>query len=317
MTMPDPSISRRDALKLTATAAATFMTPSLLAAQPPPTPPTPPAPPAPLFHISLAQWSLHRTIFGGTLDHLDFPKAARRDYGIDAVEYVTQFFKTHDDAAIRELKSRCDDEGVRSLLIMCDGQGNLGDPDEAARLKAVENHRKWVAAAVALGCHSIRVNAQSRGTLDEQERLAADGLRRLCEIGEEHAINIIVENHGGPSSRGDWLAAVMRRVEHPRIGTLPDFGNWQEYDRYLGVKELMPFAKAVSAKSHDFDERGNETGTDYRRMLRIVLDAGYSGHIGIEYEGSTLSEPDGIRATKRLLETVHAELLESGYQPPR
>jgi L-ribulose-5-phosphate 3-epimerase len=303
---PDPSISRRDALQLTAAAAATLMMPTLLMGL------TPPAPPTPLFHISLAQWSLHRTIFGGTLSHLDFPRAARRDYGIDTVEYVTQFFRAHDDAAIRELKSRCDGEGVRSLLIMCDGQGALGDPDETARLKAVDNHRTWVAAAAALGCHSIRVNAQSGGTLDEQERLAADGLRRLCEIGEEHAIYIIVENHGGASSRGDWLSAVMRGVAHPRCGTLPDFGNWQEYDRYQGVRELMPFAKAVSAKSHTFDERGDETRTDYRRMLRIVLDAGYRGHIGIEYEGSTLSEPDGIRATKRLLETVRAELQNAG-----
>jgi L-ribulose-5-phosphate 3-epimerase len=305
---PFGQISRRDAIKLTAAAAATLMTPTLLSAA---------APPEPLFRLSLAQWSLHRTIFGGKLDHLDFPKAAKREYGFDAVEYVSQFFKGHDGAAIDELKNRCDGEGVRSLLIMCDGQGALGDPDEAARLKAVENHRRWVIAAAALGCHSIRVNAESRGTHEEQERLAADGLRRLCEIGDEHAINILVENHGGASSRGDWLAGVMRRVDHPRIGTLPDFGNWYEYDRYQGVRELMPFAKAVSAKSHDFDDDGGETRTDYRRMVRIVLDAGYRGHLGVEYEGSKLSEDEGIRATKRLLETVHAELTAADYQPPR
>jgi sugar phosphate isomerase/epimerase len=170
-----------------------------------------------------------------------------------------------------------------------------------------------VEAAKFLGCHSIRVNAQSRGSYDEQLDRAAEGLRKLTEFGAVHDINVIVENHGGLSSNGAWLAAVIRKVDHPRAGTLPDFGNFQvskdeEYDRYKGVQELMPFAKGVSAKSHDFDDQGNETHTDYRRMLKIVLDAGYRGYVGIEYEGSKLSEPDGIRATKRLLEKVRQEL---------
>lgn len=269
----------------------------------------------PLFTISLAEWSLHKTLFAGQLDNLDFPGTARRTYGIDAVEYVNQFFKDRakDTDYLRELKKRCDDAGVRSLLIMCDGEGALGDPDGAARTTAVENHYRWVEAAKFLGCHSIRVNAQSSGTPDEQRRLAADGLRRLTEFGAKHEINVIVENHGGISSNGAWLASVMKAVDHPRCGTLPDFGNFQIregewYDRYQGVQELMPFAKAVSAKSHVFDAQGNERDTDYRRMMKIVLDAGYRGYLGIEYEGDELSEPDGIRATKTLLERVRSEL---------
>lgn len=269
----------------------------------------------PLFSISLAEWSLHRALQAGQLDNLDFPATARRTYGLEAVEYVNQFFKDRakDADYLRELRRRADDAGVRSLLIMCDGEGALGDPDGAARTKAVENHYRWVEAAAFLGCHSIRVNAQSSGTPDEQRRLAADGLRRLTEFGAQHQMNVIVENHGGISSNGAWLASVMRAVDHPRCGTLPDFGNFQVresewYDRYQGVKELMPFAKAVSAKSHDFDADGNERHTDYRRMLRIVLDAGYRGYLGIEYEGDEISEPDGIRATKVLLERVRGEL---------
>jgi sugar phosphate isomerase/epimerase len=102
-------------------------------------------------------------------------------------------------------------------------------------------------------------------------------------------------------------------VDHPRCGTLPDFGNFQVaegewYDRYQGVEELMPFAKAVSAKSHAFDDQGNERDTDYARMMRIVLDAGYRGWVGIEYEGDEVGEPEGIRATKTLLERVRGEL---------
>ena len=261
------------------------------------------------FEISLAQWSFHKALFAKQLDNLDFAVTARRDYGIGAVEYVNQFFKdkASDRAYLAEMKKRADDNGVRSVLIMCDGEGALGDPDEARRTTAVENHYRWVEAAKFLGCHSIRVNAESRGTWDEQKDRAADGLRRLSEFGDTHGINVIVENHGGLSSNGQWLAATIRQAGHPRCGTLPDFGNFrisdtEEYDRYKGVSELMPFAKGVSAKSNDFDAEGNETGTDYGRMLKIVLDAGYSGYIGIEYEGSRLSEADGVKATKALLE---------------
>lgn len=271
----------------------------------------------PLFDISLAQWSLHRTIRSGRLDPLDFAPAARERFGLEAVEYVNQFFsdRAADLNYLGEMKRRADDAGVRSLLIMCDGEGALGDPDPAHRREAVENHAPWVEAAALLGCHSIRVNAASRGGYREQLRLAADGLRRLCEFSDSRGIDILVENHGGLSSNGAWLAEVIRAVDHPRAGTLPDFGNFRMrdepeewYDRYRGVRELMPYARAVSAKSHEFGPDGNELRTDYHRMLRIVLESGYRGHIGIEYEGDGLSEYDGIMATLRLLERVRAQL---------
>ena len=268
-----------------------------------------------LFRISLAQWSLHRALKEGTLDHLDFAAAAKETYGIGAVEYVNSFFKdkAEDRDYLAQMKKRAADAGVTSLLIMCDGEGRLGDPDDSRRAEAVRNHYKWVEAAAQLGCHSIRVNAASEGSYEQQQRLAADGLARLTEFAAERGVSVIVENHGGLSSNGAWLAGVIQRVDHERCGTLPDFGNFrisqdEQYDRYKGVKELMPFAKAVSAKAHDFDEQGNETATDYLRMLRIVLDAGYHGHVGIEYEGERLSEHDGILATKRLLERVRHEL---------
>ncbi len=275
----------------------------------------------PLFEISLAQWSLHLTLFAGELDNLDFPATAKGDFGIDAVEYVNQFFKdkAEDQSYLSDLKQRADDNGVQNVLIMCDAEGNLGDPDGQARTRAVENHYRWVEAARYLGCHSIRVNARSQGSPEEQRDLAVDGLRRLTEFAAERDINVIVENHGGISSNGEWLASVMKAVDHPRCGTLPDFGNFrvaqgETYDRYKGVAELMPFAKGVSAKANEFDEDGNERNIDYVRMMRIVLDAGYRGRVGIEYEGRELSEADGIRATKRLLERVRSQL-ESEYGP--
>jgi len=263
-----------------------------------------------LFEISLAQWSLHKTLFGGKLDNLDFPGVAKERFGIQAVEYVNQFFKdkAKDAAYLGELAKRADDAGVKNVLIMCDGLGNLGDPDNAARTQAIENHFPWVEAAKRLGCHSIRVNAASKGSFDEQQKLAADGLARLSDYAKQLEISVIVENHGGLSSNGEWLAGVMKMVDRPNCGTLPDFGNFHDYDRYKGIEELMPFAKGVSAKSHDFDADGNETHTDYRKALQLVLDAGYHGFVGVEYEGSQLPEDEGIMATKKLLERVRDEL---------
>jgi sugar phosphate isomerase/epimerase len=262
------------------------------------------------FKLSLAQWSLHRALKSGKLDNLEFASVARDRFGIEAVEYVNQFFKdkAKDRDYLGEMKKRAEDKGVKSLLIMCDGEGALGDPDDAKRREAVENHYRWVEAAKFLGCHSIRVNAQSSGSYEEQLALAADGLRRLSEFAKEHGLNVLVENHGGLSSNGKWLAAVMTKVDLPNCGTLPDFGNFHDYDRYQGVTELMPFAKAVSAKSHDFDDQGNETHTDYFKMMKIVLDAGYHGFVGIEYEGSSLDEHAGIQATKDLLLRVREKL---------
>ncbi|MCB9872486.1 MAG: TIM barrel protein [Planctomycetes bacterium] len=270
----------------------------------------PPAPP--LFRLSLAQWSLHRSLGRGapaTMTDIEFAGVAAR-LGFEGIEYVNQFFKdkAKDAAHLAALRRAAADHGVRSLLIMIDGEGHLGDPDTARRRRAVENHFPWVEAARTLGCHAIRVNAASKGTPEEQARLAADGLRQLTEFGAQHDLDVIVENHGGLSSNGAWLSGVIRSVGHRRCGTLPDFGNFGSYDRYRGVRELMPFARAVSAKSHDFDERGNETHTDYLQMMRIVVDAGYHGFVGVEYEGRKLPEIEGILATKRLLERVRTQL---------
>lgn len=270
----------------------------------------------PRFQISLAQWSLHKLFYAGEIDNLDFAKEAHA-MGFGAIEYVNGFFKdkAHDGAYLTDMHNRATDLGLTQLLIMCDGEGNLGDPDEAKRTEAIENHRKWLDAAARFGCHSIRVNAASAGTYEEQQKLAADGLRRLTEIAGPYKLNVIVENHGGLSSNGKWLAGVMEMVGDPRCGTLPDFGNfcfdWSKaedpdawYDRYLGVSEMMPYAKAVSAKSHEFDDKGDEVRTDYYKMVEIVLDAGYTGWIGVEYEGEKHPPREGCVLTKRLLERI-------------
>ena len=263
----------------------------------------------PLFQISLAQWTINRELRSGKIDNLDFAKVAH-DHGIFAVEYVNQFFmdKAQDRAYLRAMKKRSSDLGVTNVLIMCDREGNIGDPDDKARAKTVDNHRKWIDAAKFLGCHSIRVNAGSAGTWDEQVKLAADGLSRLTEIGAEQDINVIVENHGGLSSNADWLAQVITEVNHPRCGTLPDTGNFQirkgeTYDSYRGVKKLMAWAKGVSIKDKVWDGQGNQSEMDFPRMLKIVLDAGYRGYCGIEYGGYA-----GLNEARGRLERVREEL---------
>ena len=272
------------------------------------------------FKISLAQWSLHRALGmrepAATMDNLDFA-AKTKSFGIDAVEYVNQFFKDKgkDTKYIDEMIKRADDNGVKNLLIMVDREGNLGDLDDKKRTQAIENHYQWIDAAHRMGCHSIRVNAAGEGSAEDVAKAAVNGLGRLSEYGKQAGLNVIVENHGSHSSDGSWLADVMKQINMDNCGTLPDFGNfclerredWScitEYDRYKGTEELMPFAKAVSAKTNDFDNDGNETHTDFVKIMKIVKNHDYKGYIGVEYEGSAMSEDEGIIATKKLLEKV-------------
>ncbi len=270
----------------------------------------------PLYKISVAEYSLHRMLAAGELDPRDYGPFCKQHFDVDAVEYWMGPFsdKAEDRPYMCEMHCKSIDAGVKEQLIMIDGEGDLGAADSALRTQAVENHYKWVQAAKMMGCHSIRVNARSSGNREEQAKLAADGLQRLCEFAAPYRINVIVENHGGLSSDGAWLSDVIRQVNLPNCGTLPDFGNFrlegdQWYDRYQGVAELMPFAKAVSAKSHEFDADGNEVRTDYRQMMKIVVDAGYHGYVGVEWEGEgPTSEIEGVLLTKRLLERVRDEL---------
>lgn len=269
------------------------------------------------FDISLAEWSLHKALFGKKITNLDFPGIARKDFDISIVEYVNQFFKdkAQDTAYLNDLLTRCKDNGITNHLIMIDGEGNLGASDAAERMKAVDNHHKWVECAKYLGCKTIRVNAAGQGTAEEVANAAVEGLSKLGEFAKTMNINVIVENHGGYSSNGQWLSGVMKQVNMKNVGTLPDFGNFcikrgqggtcaEEYDRYQGAKELMPFAKGASAKFYDFDANGNCVETDYSRIMKIVKDSGFRGIMGIEYEGNGLDEYEGIRKSKALLQRV-------------
>jgi sugar phosphate isomerase/epimerase len=268
-----------------------------------------------LFDISLAEWSLNKAIFAGKLDHLEFAAFTRKQ-GIGAVEYVNQFFKDKagDTAYLAEMKKRADDVDVVSLTIMCDSEGAIGHPEEKERLQAVDNHKKWVEAAKYLGCHSIRVNGYHPGVedYDEAMKLVSNGLRRLSEFADDQDVNVLIENHGGLSSNGKWLAGVMKMADHPRAGTMPDFGNFRlnresSYDSYRGVAELMPYAKAVSVKPTVWDDEGNQHPLDYVRMTKIVLDAGYRGYFGIEH-GREGEEAESIQEVKLGLEAARREL---------
>ena len=259
------------------------------------------------FKISLAEWSFHQALSKGEMTNMDFPKVAK-DYNLDAIEYVSTFFKGkgEDTEYLTKLKDECTKYGVKSLLIMVDGEGALADTSLAVREKSVANHYKWVKAAQFLGCHSIRVNAAGRGTREQVQAAAIDGLSKLADYAAKFNINVIVENHGGMSSDGIWLSTIMKTINKPNCGTLPDLGNFYEYDRYQGVADLMPFAKGVSGKTHNFDENGNETQIDYEKMMKIIADSGFKGYIDVEYEGTKLSEAEGVKASIALIQKVIA-----------
>ena len=305
--------SRRDFLKNTTTlAAAALVGAGRVVA----------APAKPFFDISLAEWSLHKALFKGEITNLDFPRVAREKYGISTVEYVNQFFKAKakDTQYLAELRGRCRDQGVTSHLIMVDGEGELGTADPRQRRQAVENHYKWLDAAAYLGCRTVRVNAFGPGSAGAVRQAAIESLRQLGTYARPLGLNVVVENHGGYTSDGQWLLGTIRGVDRPNVGILPDFGNFcvrrdsgelykgkcvEEYDKYAALAEWLPVVKGgVSAKAIDFDAAGNCVETDYPRMLALLKKAGFRGYLGIEYEGEALSEDAGIRQTKALLERV-------------
>ena len=277
------------------------------------------------IEVSLAEWSLHRALYGGKLDHLDFPAKVKKEFAISAVEYVNGFFggrkmdfkqAAKNAAYLKELLKRSQDVGVVNHLLMVDDEGPLAERDEKKRWQAVDNHRKWVETAKVLGCRTVRVNLLGAGSAEEKKTAAVESLGRLGALAEPMKINIVAENHGGVTSNGAWLAEVIKQVGLANVGTLPDFGNFclseswgstQEgcadlYDRYKGMAELLPYAKGVSAKSYDFDAKGEQPLMDYKRLIGLVKAAGYKGYVGIEFEGNTQPEEEGIRKTKALLE---------------
>lgn len=301
------------------------------------------------FTISLAEFSFAGQLMSGKMKNIDFPARAKNEFGISVVEYVSGFFngKHTDNNYLKELKQRCDDLGVKNNLIMVDGE-NIADLDQAKRKKAVESHYPWVDAANYLGCGMIRVNLGDTskamtGQPDEApvpaSEAASEGYLMLLEYAAKQNMAVIVENHFGNSTDIDWLVGVIKKVNMKNSGLLPDLGNFcmqrskpvtndikglmatkciKEYDRYEGVRKMMPYTKGISAKTHKFDSAGNETEIDYLKMFKIIKDGGLTGYVGIEYEGGLynmfdpsagyLSDEEGIKATKTLLENVRTKL---------
>jgi sugar phosphate isomerase/epimerase len=270
----------------------------------------------PTLKLSLAEWSLHRALEAKTIDNLEFPGIAKNTYGIDTVEYVNQFFPSAKNEYLSQLLQRTKDLGVTNHLIMIDNEGPLALPSDKERLTAVDDHKKWIEAAKFLGCKTVRVNLHGDGETNSKKTASIDSLSRLGEFAKPLDINVVVENHGSDSSKGTWLADVMKGVNKPNVGLLPDFGNFcithpwgsteqdcdNAYDRYQGVKEMLPFSKGgVSAKAYDFNDKGEQTLIDYKKMLDIVKASGFKGYIGIEFEGAGQSEDSGIRNTIALV----------------
>ncbi len=289
------------------------------------------------FKLALSQFSLASQFWTKQLDPLDFPKKSITVFGIPGLDYCSMFFadKAKDTTYLNELKKRALDNGCYNLRIMVDGEGVLGDLNKDVRTKAVENHYKWIDAAAILGCPMIRVNVEGEGDPKEVAKAAEESLNTLIIYGRKSNIDVIVENHIGISCNGAWLAGVMKEMNNPHCGTLADFGNFcinrskpptndiagwmqtkclEEYNRYDGIQELMPYAKGVHAKTHLFDANGNDTETDFAKMFKIIHDSGFKGWVSIEYEGGLikmytkndkyLDNDAGVLATKKLIEKV-------------
>ncbi|MEZ4857482.1 MAG: sugar phosphate isomerase/epimerase family protein [Flavobacteriaceae bacterium] len=287
--------------------------------------------PAKNYPLSLAQWSLNKPIFAGTADPMDFAKTAK-EFGFEGLEYVSQLYTNEavkfpmKEAGLQtildSLKARSERYGMKNVLIMIDGEGDFSFNDEKITAQAVENHKKWVDAAAYLGCHSIRVNLFGEEDPEAWVKNSVRSLKALCDYAATKNVNIIVENHGGLSSNGALLARVMKEVNMPNCGTLPDFGNFclkreggarwgapcvEEYDRYKGTAEILPFATGISAKSYAFDAQGNETTIDYYKMFNIIKNSDFDAFVGIEFEGPEEDPTEGIKATKALVEKAVAQ----------
>lgn len=272
------------------------------------------------FKISLAQWSIHKALFDGSIDHLDFAKIARK-FDCEGLEYVTNFFsdKAKNISYLNKMNNAAKNQGVENVLIMVSKEGYLASPKLDIRKKGIENHYKWIDAAHHLGCHAIRVDLRGGKIADEATKASLDSLNALSDYAKGSNINVLVENHGGFTSNGNWMYQLFSQIEKSNCGTLPDFGNFcikrdkkqnciDEYNKYKGLSETLPFAKAVSAKSRRFDSIGNEIETDYLRALKMVKEVGYTGYIGIEFEGNEVSEFKGIELTRNLLTKIGKQI---------
>jgi len=265
------------------------------------------------FKISLAEWSFHRAINSRLITNMDFPRIAREQFGIEGLEFVNQLWEAPIQDYVTRLKRRMNDTGTKGVLLMCDGEGLMGHSDRAVRMKAAQNHRKWVDIAAELGCHAIRTNMYSDlhpktdAEIETMLGYCSESFHDLCGYSKAAGLSVLIENHGGVSSDPDVVVRLMRKVDLPNFGTLPDFGNFpKEIDRYEAIRKLMAYAKGVSFKCWDFGPDGNETTLDVPRIMKIVRDAGYHGYVGIEYEGQRLSEWEGVAAAKRLLDRINA-----------
>jgi len=266
----------------------------------------------PRFEFGIQQYTFRRPIKSGKLDVLDYPMHCKTELGISNIEYWSGGLKKHKEAGyLAELKKRSVGEGLKNILILVDGIPQIDSPNAKVRAASTEGHKPWVDIAAGLECESIRINVNAGGDETENLKYAIAGLPPLLDYAQKAGVRILLENHGGNSSKGDWVAKLMTAVKHPAFGTLPDFGNFKSYDRYKGIEEMMPWAGTVCAKSHAFDDKGDEVKIDYFKMMKIVCASEYKGVISIEYEGGDQTPEAGSIATRELLKRAAAAAGES------
>ena len=255
------------------------------------------------FPIGIQEYTFNRLLRSGKLKHLDYPAMVKKELGIEHVEYWSRPFegKHTDKKFVGELNSRTKGEGISNVLILVDEKHELDHEKKSERDKSVDLHKGWIDCAAQLGCDAIRVNCRMGGDPKDNLNRAVDGVGRLCEYAKDTSVKVVIEPHGRNSQNPDWLLAVMKELDHSHAGILPDFNNFGSYDRYSAVRKTLPYAPAVCAKALKFDDEGNETHTDYFKMLKIVYESTFSGVISIEFEGHGVDPIVGSRMTKELI----------------
>jgi L-ribulose-5-phosphate 3-epimerase len=246
--------------------------------------------------ISLAQWALNQEIRAGELTNLDFPRIAREEFGIGAIEFVNTLFAVPTYGYLRKLKQNAVDHGVKMLVMMVDDEGDPVAPSRKERDQFVINHRKWVDIAQFLGCHSVRTNCIGRSTSSKSEALkwAAESYTRLLEYALSAKVSVVIENHGGLSDDPDWMVDLIKEVGNPHFGSYIDW-RWRDpavWDNYAYTKKLLPYAKGISYKKQPTVEH-------LGKLVQLSRDSGYQGYYGIEEKGF-----DNIKLSKTLLETA-------------
>ena len=246
--------------------------------------------------ISLAQWALVDEVKSGKWKTLDFPSVARKDFGLNGIEFVNTLFEVPTEGYLRRLKKNAEDNNVTMVLIMVDDEGDGCSTTKEERKQFDINHRKWIDIAHFLGCTAIRTNCRGPKNISKDEALkhSVETYQMLLEYAAPAKISVLIENHGGVSNDADWMVSLIKEVNSLYFGSYPD---WRQpsadFDNIDYLVKMLPFAGGMSYRNQPTEELT-------AKMINISKDGGYRGWYGIESSGRDAIKK-GIELLKKYL----------------